>query len=203
MNIHFKRKEFQQASQYANTILLEEVVEDAIYQQAHLVLAKTNFEKENYQKAIEHLNTLKLLKNRVGAESKYLLARTFYLQGKYLESDSLIFMLVDQVPSFPFWIAKGFILLADNFIAKEDVYNARLTFQSVIDNADDKELVSIAQDKLEMLNAAEEKKMEKEKEVIEIEMGNSEVKNPVIFEVDTTMQEEEKGMNEKKESDEK
>ena len=202
MNIHFRLKEFEKASEFANLILKEEVLEDATFQQAHLILAKSSFENENYQKAIVHLNKLKLLKNRVGAESKYMLAKTYYLQGKYEASDSLIFMLVDQVPSFPYWIAKGFILLADNFIAKEDVYNARLTFQSVIDNADDKELVSIAQDKLKMLNDAEEREMQKEDKVIEIEMGNSEVKNKVIFETDTAVSEK-KNTTDKEESDEK
>ncbi len=84
--------------------------------------------------------------------------------------------MVDQVPSYPHWIAKGFILLADNFIAKDDIYNARITFQSVIDNSDDEMLIEIAQDKLSMLDKAEQEQREnqlerKRSDTIEIDLG--------------------------------
>lgn len=170
MEIYFEQKNYHSASQYAQALLNGSLLPLELWQKAQLTLAKTHFEKSEYDSANVYLDTLSKLKTEYGAEAKYLLARKYYLQGDYAKSDTLIYRLVDQVPSYPFWIAKGFILLADNFIAKDDLYNARITFQSVIDNADDEKLVSIAKEKLEILNQASQTE-EKEEKPIEVDLG--------------------------------
>ncbi len=185
MNLYFGQEDYENAASYAEVLLAEELLDQKLWQQAHLILAKTNFEKENYQIAIQHLDSLAPAKNRYGAEAKYLLAKTYYLLGEYNKSDTLIYKLVDQVPSYPDWIAKGFILLADNFLAKEDYYNARVTFQSVIDNAEEEELISIAKEKLRMMNEAEEKESQPEEKTIEVEFDYNVVRDKSIFELDS------------------
>jgi len=170
MEIYFEQENYQAASQYAQSLLNGPLLPLELWQKAQLILAKTHFEKSEYDSALIYLDTLSVLKTEYGAEAKYLLAKKFYLQGDYAKSDTLIYRLVDQVPSYPYWIAKGFILLADNFVAKEDLYNARITFQSVIDNADDEKLVSIAKEKLEILNQATKVEDEEEKP-IEVDLG--------------------------------
>lgn len=116
-----------------------------------------------------HLDTLAATNSIYGAEAKFLLAEQHAQQGDYDASDTLIYQLINQVPSYPYWIAKGFILLADNFVAKDDLYNAKLTLKSVIENADDKKLIAIAKEKLEIVKASE--KVEEQKaDPIEINM---------------------------------
>lgn len=176
MKLYFEREEYEFASMYADEVLLEDAFSSESTQLARMVLAKSFFEKENYKRTIEELNKIYLGTDEVAAEAKFLLAKTYYLQGNYTLSDSVIYLLVDQVPSYPYWIAKGFILLADNFLAKEDVYNARITFQSVIDNSDDPTLIEIAQEKLDMLDNAEQEKRDKqlkeiENDTIEVDLG--------------------------------
>ena len=185
MEIYFEKEDYKSASEYAKTLLDGSLLPTDLWQKAQLTLAKTYFEQENYQQSEFYLDTLSSAKTKFGAEAKYMLAQMHYLKGNYAESDSMIYLLVDQVPSFPYWIAKGFILLADNFIAKGDAYNARVTFQSVIDNAEDEELLSIAKEKLRILNDSEKKQLEEE-EIIEIELNNNEEENSKLFESDTT-----------------
>ena len=185
MKIYFERKEYEEASVYAKKILSDKLYDVKTWQQAKMTLGKTSFEKNNYKMALSHLDTLAKGKNRIGAEAKYLMAKIYYLQGNYDRSDTLIFKLVDQVPSYPYWIASGFILLADNFIAKDDAYNARLTFQSVINNADNEELIGIAKEKLRMLNEAEGKKTENKEEPIEVDFAPNDIKNEKLFEPDS------------------
>lgn len=173
--LYFKNEKYNQAEIAAKTILKRKPINPEIWQNASLILAKVNFKDEDYAEGLEFLDSLSTVASEKGAEAKYLKAKIYYLQGRYELSDTVVYSLVDQVPSYPFWIAKGFILLADNFIAKDDFYNARITFQSVIDNADNKELIDIAKEKLEILNRTEQERKESNQKVVDpIEIDLSE-----------------------------
>lgn len=189
MKLHFQKKDYESAANYAKLILQADFVEEKLWNQAKMTLAKTAFEKENYAEALNHLDSLSEKSNAFGAEAKFMRGKIYYLQGMYAKSDSMIYQLVDQVPSFPYWIAKGFIQLADNFIAKDDFYNARLTFQSVIDNADNKELIDIAKEKLRLLNELDNQNKQEQKAPLEIEINTENVKDQSIFEPDDAEQE--------------
>lgn len=185
MDIYFEQAKYKEASKFAKVLLNGSVLPAGLWQRAQLTLAKSHFEQEEYDSSKIYLDTLSKMSTEIAAEAKYIKARMYYLQGDFLKSDTMIYKLVDQVPSFPYWIAKGFILLADNFIAKDDLYNARITFQSVIDNADDTELIGIAKEKLAILKSTEEEEKQ-EDETIEIEMGTESIANPNLFESDTS-----------------
>lgn len=181
MLLTFEREDFAQASEYAKRIKNREDLSSSLGQQANVILAKSAFESENYDTAIVYLDSLSKQTTAFGAEAKYMLARIYYLKGEFNKSDTLIYDIVDQVPSQPYWIAKGFILLADNFVSRGDYYNARVTFQSVIDNSEDDELVSIAKEKLEILKGSEELNEKNETEPIEIIIDEENIKNDQIF----------------------
>jgi hypothetical protein len=96
------------------------------------------------------------------AESKYLLALIEFNLNNYKGSSKLIFEIQNQVPSYDYWIAKGFILLGDNYLGQRDTFQAKETFKSIIDNykkkpTDADDLVAIATQKLADLNALEDK----------------------------------------------
>ena len=194
MDLYFEEKNYAEASKYAQNIIKSKTLDRELYLQANMIMAKSAYGKENYEEALVYLDTLSSFSNKIGAESKYLMARIYYLQGNYAKSDTAIYRIVDQVPSAPYWIAKGFILLADNFVSKGDYYNARVTFQSVIDNAENDELISIAREKLAILKQAEELKETNETAPIEIIMDEENIKNERIFDVEN--------MNDKNEKDE-
>lgn len=186
MQLHFENEEYAKASGYASSVLTEDgLMDENLWQQAKITLAKTAFEKKQYEEAILHLDTLSTVGNEIGAESKFLLAKTYYLQNEFGKSDTAVYRLVNQVPSYPYWIAKGFILLADNFIAVGDYYNGRITFESVIDNADNAELVAIAKQKLKILNEAENASKEPMDEPLEIEFSTGNKKESQLFEPDS------------------
>jgi len=178
LDLYYKNEQWAESEEVAKKLLQRNPINPLVWQKAELTISRVNFQDEDYAEALVHLDSLSMTSSESGAEAKFLKAKIYYLQGRYEKSDTLIYSLVDQVPSYPYWIAKGFILLADNFIAKEDLYNARVTFQSVIDNADDEELIEIAKEKLEILNKSEEKKREaersKEEEPLEVDMSNGE-----------------------------
>jgi len=58
------------------------------------------------------------------------------------------------MPSHDYWVAKTYILIADNYFAMKDIFQAKSTLQSVIENYDEKEdgILLLAQEKLDSLN---------------------------------------------------
>jgi len=188
MELYFQVENYDSAAFFAENILNRKSPEVKLNQKAMMVVAKSAYENEDYALAIQSLDSLSNLSNELGAEAKYLLAQTHYLQGNYDQSDTVTYRLLDQIPTYPYWVAKGFILLADNFIAKQDYYNARLAFENVIDNADQPELVEIAKEKLRLMQENLKKAEKKESEVIEVEFNQGEPSDQRLFEEDSLNQ---------------
>ena len=90
----------------------------------------------------------------VGAEARYNLANLQYLKGDYKTAQKTAFDLINKMPSYDYWVAKSFILLADNYVALKDEFQAKSTLQSILDNYSNKndDILSVAKEKLEKLN---------------------------------------------------
>ncbi|HTE02323.1 MAG TPA: tetratricopeptide repeat protein [Mucilaginibacter sp.] len=92
-------------------------------------------------------------KTIAAAEAKYNIANIEYLKGKYKASQKTCFDLVKELPNYDYWVAKTYILLADDYVAMKDNFQAKATLQSVIDNykADD-DVLPAAKEKLDKLS---------------------------------------------------
>ncbi|WP_374164575.1 tetratricopeptide repeat protein [Arcticibacter sp. MXS-1] len=87
-----------------------------------------------------------------GAEAKYLVGFLQYQKGDHKAAEKTLFELA-KMESHDYWVAKGFILLADNYAAQKDLVQARSTLQSVIENYEGKdEIIPTAKAKLDQLN---------------------------------------------------
>jgi TolA-binding protein len=69
-----------------------------------------------------------------GAESKYFKAQILYNQGKYDEAENEIMDFISKNTPHQYWLAKSFILLSDVYLAKDDMFQAKHTLKSIIDN---------------------------------------------------------------------
>lgn len=89
-----------------------------------------------------------------GAEAKYNVANLQYLKGDYKGSLATAFELTNKMPSHDYWIAKTYILISDNYAGLKDIFQAKSTLQSIIENyeSDDDDILSIAKQKLDTLN---------------------------------------------------
>ncbi len=89
----------------------------------------------------------------VGAEAKYNVGFIQYKQGNYKASQKTLFDLVKNMESHDYWVAKAYLLLADNYVALKDTFQAKSTLQSVIDNYTGKDdILPAAKAKLQLLN---------------------------------------------------
>ena len=97
-------------------------------------------------------------KSIAAAESKYHICEIAFKRKNHELCESLIMELVQQKPSYDYWLAKGILLLGDNFTAQNDYFNAKHSVESIIDNYDGfnkKELIEEAVIKLESIKKLE------------------------------------------------
>lgn len=89
-----------------------------------------------------------------GAEAKYNVANLQYLRKDYKASLATAFELTSKMPSHDYWVAKTYILIADDYTALKDVFQAKSTLQSIIDNYenDKDDILILAKQKLALLN---------------------------------------------------
>lgn len=107
--------------------------------------------------ALPHFHyVLKETRNALAAESKYEIAHIQYLHKDYAAAKKSVFELNDNFSAYEYWTASGFILLADIYVAQKDLFQAKATLQSVLENVDDERLKNIAREKLKAIIAQEE-----------------------------------------------
>lgn len=141
----------------------DEVIKDPngsedLLTEARMLKARIYFTNENYAEAKPiFVQLAKKANSKEGAEAKYRLGQIAFEQNDLDESEKQIFELAKDFAGFDFWKIKGFILLADVYVARQDYFQARATLQSVIDNVQDQKFVDEAKAKLGEIDAAEQK----------------------------------------------
>lgn len=168
MRSAFKLNNYKKASAAAQRVLTSGTDNKDAEVEAHFILGKTAFAQSDFGTAKTELSVVaKRTNSEMTAESKYYLALIEFNLNNYKTSSKLIFEIQKQVPSYDYWIAKGFILLGDNYLAQRDTFQAKETYKSIIQNykkreTDADDLVAIATTKLAAIDIADDKKKEGE-----------------------------------------
>ena len=119
------------------------------------------------------------------------MAKILNLRSEYDNCEVEIFSLIKKFPSYGYWVDKSLILLADNYVAKEDLFQAKITLQNVINKNRFPEVVSSAIEKLAAIEATEAAQENTEEETeIEVELFNQEEFDK-LFEEDEELIDEE------------
>ncbi len=131
---------------------------------SNMVLAKSaQSNNENELAAAYYRNAIGLNKGEYAAEARYEIANLLIKQNKLKDAEKAAFEVINKSGSYELWVTKAYILLGDIYFAEKDYFNAKATYQSVIDNAVSTELKELAQQKLST--------------TVEEEKQNSKIKN--------------------------
>jgi tetratricopeptide (TPR) repeat protein len=162
-------------------------IEEHIFVEAMLCKGVSLKELQQFDLALSVLDsTTNLTKGVEAAQAKYYKCEILYAQGNFELCENEIMELVQQKPSYDYWLAKGIILLGDNFVALGDYFNAKHSLQSIVDNYSGEskaELVKIAQEKIDTIIAlenAEEQQFDTQE--VEIDFENTDPKDSELFE---------------------
>lgn len=148
-------------------LLLADKLPEDLLVEAHQTIAKSALELKDTAMALNEFEVVtKLSKSESCAEAKYNIANIYYAQNNTAESEKMAFDLINQVPSYDYWVARAFILLADNYVKTGNRHQAKFTLKSIIDNYEGADLVKVAQDKLNAI--VETEKLEEQQKAEEL-----------------------------------
>ena len=111
---------------------------------------------------IEFQYVIKETKSVWAAESKYYLAKIMFDKNQLKDAKTHIFELSDNYSNYEYWVAKGYLILADMYTNDKDYFQAKATLQSLLDNFEGKEITDAASEKLKRIIEMEES-IEKER----------------------------------------
>ncbi len=129
---------------YANKVLNLDKLDNGLKNKASIILARSYFTHGNFQKAEKTFSALsKNAIDRIGAEATYMMAYLNYLHDSLQRSETIIYQLANDFTA-DYWIAKGFILLSDIYKQRGNIFQAKATLESIIENYEGEDLLIIA-----------------------------------------------------------
>ena len=125
---------------------------------ANMAIAKSYQVGGQYDLAISNFKAVvQINKAALAAEARYEIANCWFRVNKLTESEKAAFETINKSGSYDYWVTKAYILLGDIYFKQKDYFNAKATFQSIVDNTINAELKSEAQAKLSQVTEEEGK----------------------------------------------
>ena len=124
-----------EALKAANELLKETKLSPEIETEARYLRAKTYLAMNDRAKAETDLLALSTdIRTVYGAEAKYLLAQLYFDKNESDKAEKEVMDFIKKGTSHQYWLARGFILLADIYIKKGDDFQARQYLSSLQNN---------------------------------------------------------------------
>ena len=154
MRCSYYTADYRNAIAYAQLLIESGTADDNQRVYARYISAKSYQSMGNTDKATEAFEQVEQgSADEMGAEAKYELCLSAFRKGQTDQSEALIYELSENYSDYPYWVAKGFILLADIYVQRGNTFQAEQTLQSIIDNFEGDDLRQVAQEKLNQLKS--------------------------------------------------
>lgn len=140
----------QEALLAANDLLKEPKLSPEIMSEARYVRAKAYISLKQENKALADLKEISKDTRMIhGAEAKYLLAQLYYDNKDDKNAETVLMNFIENGTPHQYWLARGFILLADIYIRQGDDFQARQYLTSLQNNyKGDDEIAAMIEDRL-------------------------------------------------------
>ena len=154
----YQLKKYSEAINNAKELLAQKSAGTDDKVLANMAIAKSYQLNNQCDLAITNFRTVaSMSKSAFGAEARYEIANCFYTQGRLSDAEKAAFEVVNKSGSYEDWVTRGYILLGDIYHKQKDYFNAKATYQSVVDNAKLEELRQEADRKLKAVTEEEKK----------------------------------------------
>ena len=158
MKSYYFNKQYDKAIEKANQLINIQDINTNQKKQANYILGKSFFDKKDYAEALKYFEVYSNMDNtETGAECAYLSTICLYCTKQYDAAEEKVFFVSDKFTNHINWTARSFIVLSDIYVAKDNIFQAKETLKSVIENypedeANHDEIVGKAQEKLNIID---------------------------------------------------
>lgn len=159
MNAYYQTKDYNQAESYAEKVLTNSNLDSKVKNDAQLIIARSAWEIGNEDKAQTAYSRVEnSASGSVKAEALYYNAYFKNKEGKYQSSNTVIQKLAKDYSSYKLYSAKGLVVMAKNYYALDDAFQATYILESVISSFPEfADVVAEAQSELNKIKAEEAK----------------------------------------------
>ncbi|MER3469979.1 MAG: hypothetical protein C4330_01260 [Chitinophagaceae bacterium] len=152
----YLQQKWQAAVDNAKDLLAQKGVSSNDKALASMAVAKAAQISGQYDVAINNYKAVIVInKAALAAEARYEIANSWFATDHLKDAEKAAFEVVNKSGSYDFWVTKAYILLGDIYFKQKDFFNAKATFQSIVDNSLNAELKAEAQTKLNQVTEAE------------------------------------------------
>lgn len=157
MKASYELQRYDEAVEYAEKVLGNAKVDNSIKSDAQIIIARSAMETGNESRAREaYVEVAKIATGELAAEALYFNAYFKNKDGAHKASNTLIQKLAKDYSGYKHYGAKGLVLMAKNFYALKDAYQATYILESVIKNfAEYPEVVEEARTELTLIKTTE------------------------------------------------
>ena len=159
MKAQYQLEKYTDAIAYAEKVLTNSKIDNKIKSDAHVIIARSAIKMNDEAKAktafakVEEVAT-----GETAAEALYYNAYFKNKEGKFEASNTAVQKLAKDFSGYKYYSAKGLVLMAKNFYALKDAFQATYILESVIQNFPEfDDVVSEAKAELTKIKAEESK----------------------------------------------
>ncbi|MEQ9426877.1 MAG: tetratricopeptide repeat protein [Cyclobacteriaceae bacterium] len=158
LKAYFHTAKFDSVIVTANEILSDDQVSTQGRAVANLFIGKAHIQKRQFDKAGAFLNTtIGLASDENAAEASYLIGLALNKQEKFQDSNLHLFEFNKNYSTYELWLGRSFLLIADNYIALEELFQAKATLNSIVENSPIATIQNQAAEKLLTVQEMEDK----------------------------------------------
>ena len=134
MRSAFKAHRWSDAVANADRLLASDRADSQSKAEALYIKAKSYLASSRRDEAFSIVADLaKDVTTEYGAEAAYMLIVDSYDKGEFEDVENKVYALSDAGTPHVYWLAKSFIVLGDSFVEREELEQAKATFQSLMD----------------------------------------------------------------------
>jgi tetratricopeptide (TPR) repeat protein len=170
MNAYYQLENYNKAVSYAEKVLQTSRIDNKVKSDAQIIIARSAIKTGDENKAeMAYAQVEKIAQGSLAAEALYYNGYFKNKAGNYEASNTVIQKLAKDYSSYKYFSAKGLVVMAKNYYALKDAFQATYILESVIKNfAEFKDVVDEADQELKYIKKEEAKTNAS----IQIEEGN-------------------------------
>lgn len=159
MKASYELKKYSQAVSYAEKVLQNSKIDNKIKSDAQIIIARSAIKTNDEEKAkTAYTEVAKIATGQLAAEALYYDAYFKNKDAAYEASNASVQKLAKDYSGYKYFGAKSLVLMAKNFYALKDAYQATYILESVITNFKDyPDVVNEAKAELDKIKNAEAK----------------------------------------------
>lgn len=171
MNCAYFLQKAPETTKYADLLLANASASEEDFINAHFYKGVLAYQGRQFPLSVQNLTeVVNLTTNKQGAEARYYIADIKFQNRQLDQAEAWCFRVIKETASQEYWTVKAFLLLADVYLLKDDVFQAKATLRSIIDNYEkEDELKEEARAKLDQLQILEASTSKVKSDTLELE----------------------------------